>query len=89
MDFLIGLPMTLRKHDAIWVVVCRFSKMALFLPCAKTTTAAQTTDLFSHTSAIFHCQLDSPFDTWTTLNLFSHFHCSHSINLIQSIKIFK
>jgi hypothetical protein len=28
MDFLSGMPTTQRKHDAIWVVVCRFSKMA-------------------------------------------------------------
>lgn len=38
--------MTLRKHDAIWVIVCRFSKMALFLPCHKTTSASQIVDLF-------------------------------------------
>jgi hypothetical protein len=31
MDFLSSLLTTFRKHDAIWVVVCRFSKMALFL----------------------------------------------------------
>jgi hypothetical protein len=48
MDFLSGLPMTLHKHDAIWVIVCCFSKMALFIPCNKTTIAAQTTDLFFH-----------------------------------------
>lgn len=48
MDFLSGLPTTFRKHDAIWVVVCRFSKMAIFLPCHKTTSAAQTADLFFH-----------------------------------------
>jgi hypothetical protein len=46
MDFITGLPMTFRHHDAIWVVVCRFSKMAIFVPCTKTTTAAQTVDLF-------------------------------------------
>jgi hypothetical protein len=46
MDFIIGLPMTFRHHDAIWVVVCRFSKMAIFVPCTKTTTATQTTYLF-------------------------------------------
>ncbi len=48
MDFLSGLPTTFRKHDAIWVVVCRFSNMAIFLPCHKTTSAAQTADLFFH-----------------------------------------
>lgn len=46
MDFLSGLPITQKQHDAIWVVVYRFSKMALFLPCKKTTTAAQTAEMY-------------------------------------------
>ena len=46
MDFLGGLPTTQKKHDAIWVVVCRFSKMGFFIPCTKTTTAAQTAELY-------------------------------------------
>jgi len=48
MDLLSFLPMTLRKHDAICVIVFRFSKMDLLIPWNKTTTAAQTTDLFFH-----------------------------------------
>jgi hypothetical protein len=48
MDFLSGLPTTQKKHDAIWVVVFRFSKMALFIPCTKTTTIAQTVELYFH-----------------------------------------
>jgi hypothetical protein len=48
MDFLSGMPTTQRKHDAIWVVVCRFSKMACFIACNKTTTTAQTRELYSH-----------------------------------------
>jgi hypothetical protein len=46
MDFLSGFPTTQRKHDAIWVVVCRFSKMAFFIACTKTTTTSQTTKLY-------------------------------------------
>jgi hypothetical protein len=48
MDFLSGLPMTLCKHDFIWVIVFCFSKMALFIPCTKTTISAQTISLFCH-----------------------------------------
>jgi hypothetical protein len=48
MDYINGLPTTLHKHDAIWVVVCRFSKMALFIPCHKTTYVVQTVELFFH-----------------------------------------
>jgi len=46
MDFLSGLPTIQKKHDAIWVVLCRFSKMELFIPCTKTTTAAKTLELY-------------------------------------------
>ena len=48
MDFLSGLPTTQNKHDVIWVVVCHFSKMALFIPCTKTSTTVQTTKLYFH-----------------------------------------
>ena len=32
MDFVVGLPLTGRKHDSIWVVVDRLTKSAQFLP---------------------------------------------------------
>ena len=32
MDFVVGLPLTGRKHDSIWVVVDRLTKSAYFLP---------------------------------------------------------
>jgi len=31
MDFIVGLPRTQRKHDAIWVVVDQLTKSAHFL----------------------------------------------------------
>jgi len=46
MDFQSRLPTTQKKHEAIWVVVCRFSKMALFIPCTKTTTTTKTMELY-------------------------------------------
>ena len=32
MDFMVGLPVTGRKHDSIWVMVDRLIKSAHFLP---------------------------------------------------------
>ena len=32
MDFVVRLPLTERKHDSVWVMVDRLTKLAHFLP---------------------------------------------------------
>ena len=46
MDFVGGLPMSRKQHDYLYVVVDRFSKMCILMPCKKTITVEQTAELY-------------------------------------------
>ena len=46
MDFMVGLPMTARRHDAIMVTVDRLTKVAHFAPIRSSYTAASVASVF-------------------------------------------
>ena len=46
MDYLTGYPTTKHQHDTILVVVDKFSKMDILIPCKITTAIQQNAQLF-------------------------------------------
>jgi transposase InsO family protein len=46
MDFIMGLPNTSRRHDSIWVIVDRLTKVAHFLPVHTTDKAQKYAELY-------------------------------------------
>ena len=46
MDFVGGLPLSRKSHDYLYVVIDRFRKMCILIPCKKQITAENTVSLF-------------------------------------------
>ena len=46
MDFIVGLPTTIRSHDLAWVVVDRLTKLCKFIPTKSTVKTLELAWLF-------------------------------------------
>ena len=46
MDFMVGLPVTGRKHDSVWVMVDRLTKSAHFLPVRTDYSLEKQTEIY-------------------------------------------
>ena len=46
MDFVVGLPLTRRKHDSVWVMIDRLTKSAHFLPVRTDYSLNKLTELY-------------------------------------------
>ncbi|KAJ8771147.1 hypothetical protein K2173_023472 [Erythroxylum novogranatense] len=54
MDFVIGLPRTLKGHDSIWVIVDRLTKSSHFIAVKTTYSAAQLAQLYVDIIVKYH-----------------------------------
>jgi hypothetical protein len=45
-DFIVGLPLTPRKHDSIWVIVDQLTKNAHFIPVHTTYSAERYAEIY-------------------------------------------
>jgi hypothetical protein len=54
MDFIIGLPITIKKHDSIMVVVDKLTKDAHFIPLKTTHKAYNVVDIYMREIAHLH-----------------------------------
>jgi hypothetical protein len=46
MDFIVGLPQTSQKHDSIWIIIDRLTKIAHFLPVHTTYSAKKYAEVY-------------------------------------------
>ena len=54
MDFVVGLPRTVKGYDSIWVIVDRLTKSAYFLPVKSIYTAAQYARIYLDSIVSLH-----------------------------------
>ena len=54
MDFIVGLPNTSQKHDSIWVIVDRLTKIAHFIPVHTTYKASKYAEIYLNRIVCLH-----------------------------------
>ena len=54
MDFVVGLPLTWRKHDSVWVVVDRLTKSVHFLPVRTDYSLDKLSELYIKEIVLLH-----------------------------------
>ena len=54
MDFMVGLPLTRRKHDSVWVLVDRLTKSGHFLPVRTDYSLDKFTELYIKEIVLLH-----------------------------------
>nr|XP_009800441.1 PREDICTED: uncharacterized protein LOC104246331 [Nicotiana sylvestris] len=77
MDFITGLPRSLRKHDSIWVIVDRLTKSAHFLPVNTTDSAEDYAKLYIKEIVQLH---------GTPLSIISHHGAQFTANFWKSFQ---
>jgi transposase InsO family protein len=55
MDFIVGLPLTSRGYNSIWVLVDRLTKSAHFIPVAMIYRVRQYVELYISHIVCYHC----------------------------------
>jgi len=88
MDFVVRMPRTQKLHDAIWVIVDRFTKSAHFLAMKTTFNAEQLANLYIKKTVRLHgipSSIVSERDTKFTSKFWQGFQSAMGIELQLSI----
>ena len=87
MDFIVGLPKTLKGYDSIWVIVDRLTESAHFLPVKIIFTAKQYAQLYMDRIVSLHGipkTIISDRCTQFIARFWEHFHAALGTQLIRS-----
>jgi hypothetical protein len=87
MDLVMGLPLTNDLHDSIFVVVDRYSKYTVLMPCQESITAAECADLFEKRVACvfgWSKQIISDRDPRFTSEFFDHWKKQNQLSFNMS-----